>query len=114
MLPMSDCIDVMAAALGALGRGAGLNPLRSALFLPDRSGLLGMMPGYLASPPALGMKAVTVFPENHGTELDSHQGVVLLFEPERGRLLAVVDAGEVTAIRTAAFRLVPTSRRGRP
>lgn len=102
LLPMAACIEVMAEALAALGRGEGLNPLRSMLLLPDRSGLLGMMPAYLGSPAAIGMKAVTVFPGNHGTELDSHQGVVLLFEPGRGRLLAVVEAGEITALRTAA------------
>ncbi len=102
LLPMADCIEVMAAALGALGRGAGLNPLRAMLWMPDRSGLLGMMPAYLGSPAALGMKTVTVFPSNHGTELDSHQGAVLLFEPARGRLLAVIEAGEITALRTAA------------
>jgi ornithine cyclodeaminase len=42
-----------------------------------------------------------VFPSNQGTELDSHQGAVLLFDSSNGRLLAVVDATEVTAIRTA-------------
>ncbi len=102
LLPMSACIEVMARALGALGEDQGLNPLRSMLFVPDRSGLLGMMPAYLASPSALGMKTVTVFPGNHGSELDSHQGAVLLFEPERGRMLAVIEAAEITAIRTAA------------
>lgn len=102
LLPMSACIEVMAEALSSLGRGQGVNPLRTMLMKPDRSGLLGMMPAYLANPAAIGMKAVTVFPGNHGTELDSHQGVVLLHEPERGRLLAIVEAGEVTAIRTAA------------
>lgn len=114
---MSDCIEVMAGALSALDRGAAVNPLRSALFLPDRSGLLGMMPAYLGEPPALGIKAVTVFPGNHDTGLDSHQGVVLLFEPAQGRLLAVVDASEITAIRTAAVsglatRLLARERAG--
>src|SRR5262249_35667671 len=51
---------------------------------------------------AIGVKAVTFFPRNEGTEIDSHQGAVLLFESGRGRLLAVIDATSVTAIRTAA------------
>ena len=117
MLPIGECVDVMAEALATLDRGEGVNPLRTALFLPDRSGLLGMMPAYLASPPALGIKAVSVFPGNHGTQFDSHQGVVLLFEPTHGRLLAVVDASEITAIRTAAVsglatRLLARERAG--
>lgn len=114
LLPMSDCIEVMARALETLGRNEAVNPLRTMLLKPDRSGLLGMMPAYLTSPPAIGMKAVTVFPGNHGTELDSHQGVVLLFEPERGELLAVVEAGEITAIRTAAVSGLATRLLARP
>ena len=48
------------------------------------------------------MKVISVFPGNTATEYDSHQGVILLFEPVYGRLLAIVDASSVTAIRTAA------------
>jgi ornithine cyclodeaminase len=66
------------------------------------------MPAYLGSPPAIGLKSITVFPGNHGTELDSHQGAVLLFETKRGSLLAVMDASSITAIRTAAVSGVAT------
>lgn len=114
LLPMAECIEVMAGALETLARGEGANPLRSMLFNGDRSGLFGMMPAFLGSPAAIGMKAVTVFPGNHGTELDSHQGVVLLFEPVRGRLLAVVDASEITALRTAAVSGLATRLLARP
>ena len=51
---------------------------------------------------------MTFFPRNEGTELDSHQGAVLLFESGRGRLLAVIDATSVTAIRTAAVTALAT------
>jgi ornithine cyclodeaminase/alanine dehydrogenase-like protein (mu-crystallin family) len=99
---MPDCIGAMAEALAALARGDAVLPLRSMVWLPDRTGLLGLMPAYLGSPRCLGIKVVTVMPGNHGTELDAHQGAVLLFEVERGRLLAVLDATSITAIRTAA------------
>jgi ornithine cyclodeaminase len=59
------------------------------------------------------VKAVTFFPRNEGTELDSHQGAVLLFEAERGRMLAIIDATSVTAIRTAAVSAVATRRLAR-
>jgi len=102
LLPMDECIDVMARALETLGRGDGINPLRSAMLLPEKVGLLGLMPSYLADPPAVGIKVVTVFPGNHGTAFDSHQGAVLLFDMEHGSLRAVIDASSITAIRTAA------------
>ena len=108
LLPMSACIEAMGAALAALARGAAVLPLRQAVRLPDGSGLLACMPAHAGHLGAVGLKAITVFPGNHGTELDSHQGAVLLFEAERGRLLAVIDATSVTAIRTAAVSAMAT------
>src|SRR6185295_15533273 len=78
------------------------------IMLPDKAGAFGSMPAYLGSPPAIGLKSITVFPGNHGTELDSHQGAVLLFETKRGSLRAVMDASSITAIRTAAVSGVAT------
>ena len=108
ILRMDECMDVMADALKTTSRGDAVNPLRSMLKLPDGSGLLGMMPAYLGAPRNVGIKVVTVTPGNHGTEYDAHQGAVLLFETEHGRLLAVIDATSITAIRTAAVSGVAT------
>ena len=108
LLPMAECLEVMAEALSSLARGQALLPLRQVLMLPDGKGAFAAMPGHLSSPPALGIKTITVFPGNHGTEYDSHQGAVLLFDTERGRLLAIMDASSITAIRTAAVSAVAT------
>ena len=102
LLPMSECIDVMSEALVTLARGAAVLPLRSMVRLPDRPGLLGLMPAYLGAPPVMGLKVVTVMPGNHGTEFDSHQGAVIIFEVEHGSPLAIIDGTSITAIRTAA------------
>ena len=102
LLPMEACMDTVSEALAALARGEALMPLRTLVWLPDRSGALVAMPSALPSERALGIKVITVFPGNLGTELDSHQGAVLLFEGEHGRLLAIMDATEITSIRTAA------------
>ncbi len=108
MLPMGECMRVMTDALKALARGESINPLRRGLLLPDKRGVLGMMPAYCGDIQVLGVKVITVFPSNQGTEFDSHQGAVLLFEPEYGRLLAIMDATAMTAIRTAAISGVAT------
>jgi ornithine cyclodeaminase/alanine dehydrogenase-like protein (mu-crystallin family) len=108
LLPMGECVDLMARALTELSAGRAVNPLRSAMKLPDGSGLLGLMPGYVEQPQALGLKVVAVFPGNHGTRYDSHQGLVVLFDTQHGCPLAIMDASEVTAIRTAAATGVAT------
>jgi ornithine cyclodeaminase len=108
LLPMAECMDVVSKALEITSKGQAINPLRTALRLPEKDGLLGMMPAYLGSPESVGIKVVTVMPNNHGTEFDAHQGAVLLFETEHGCLQAAIDASSITAIRTAAASGVAT------
>jgi ornithine cyclodeaminase len=108
LLPMAECMEVMARVLGELTAGRALLPLRTVLILPTGQGAFGVMPAWLADPPAVGLKAITVFPGNEGTEYDSHQGAVLLFETGHGRLLSIMDASSITAIRTAAVSGVAT------
>lgn len=108
LLPMAECVEAVEEALIARAEGEATLPLRQMMWLPDRNGLLGLMPAHLGPPRIMGGKFLSVIPANHGTELDTHQGIVLLFEAERGRLLAVVDATSITAIRTAAASAVAT------
>jgi alanine dehydrogenase len=102
LLPMAECVEVMAETLASLARGDAVLPLRSMVWMPDRSGLLGLMPAYLGAPRSLGLKVISYLPGNHGSDRDSHQGAVLLFDTTTGSLLAVIDASSITAIRTAA------------
>lgn len=108
LLPMEACVPLMREALTALSRGDVVQPLRSLVRLPDGSGLLGLMPGYLGEPRSFGLKVVTVMPGNHGTPYDSHQGVVMLFGTTHGEPLAILDATAITAIRTAAASAAAT------
>jgi ornithine cyclodeaminase/alanine dehydrogenase-like protein (mu-crystallin family) len=112
LLPMGDCIQVMREALASLARGKALVPLRMVMRMPDASGFLGLMPGHIEADGgrdgALGMKAVSVFPGNARRGIDTHQGAVLLFEADTGRLSALMDGAAITAIRTAAVSGVAT------
>jgi ornithine cyclodeaminase len=108
LLPMRTCMELVAEALRAHARGETDNPLRRGMLVSGSRNLIGMMPGALRSPPALGLKVVGVFPGNHGTAYDSHQGVVLLFDPEHGTPVGIFDASEITAIRTGAASGVAT------
>jgi ornithine cyclodeaminase len=106
LMPMPECIKVMRDALAALARGEALVPLRTVMRVPGVSGFLGLMPGYISPlkgrEGALGLKAVSVFPGNASRGIDTHQGAVLLFEADTGRLSALLDGAAITAIRTAA------------
>ena len=114
LLPMDRCIDVMADALAGLARGEAANPLRSIAELPYQRAWLALMPGAQALPGAFGVKVISLFPGNREVGLETHQGVVLLFEAEHGRPVAIVEAREVTAIRTAAVSGAATRLLARP
>ena len=109
LLPMRECVDLMAEALRSMARGEAVQPLRSVSAVPGGGGgFLASMPACLGTPRALGVKVITVTPANQGTPFDSHQGAVLLFEAEHGSLVAVIDATSITSIRTAAVSAVAT------
>jgi ornithine cyclodeaminase len=109
LLPMDECVDLMATALAALARGEVEQPLRLVVAPPRARGLLALMPAHLAgADEAYGFKAVAIFAGNAERGLDTHQGAVCLLDPETGELAAVLDAAAVTAIRTAAVSGVAT------
>lgn len=51
---------------------------------------------------SIGIKLVTIFPDNPGRGLPSVQAVVLLFDGETGEALALIDGTELTYRKTAA------------
>lgn len=109
LLPMRDCIELMADALAALARGEVFQPLRTIIRPPEARGLLGLMPAYRTGEHgAFGMKAICVFPGNPAIGKDAHQGAVMLFSRETGELMALMNASEITATRTAAVSAVAT------
>ncbi|MGZ8694788.1 MAG: ornithine cyclodeaminase family protein [Gaiellaceae bacterium] len=69
--------------------------------------------------PALGggyalLKWVTSFPGNPARGLPTVTGMVLLSDAENGSLLALLDAGAVTALRTGAAAVLAAEVLGRP
>lgn len=101
------CITVVRQAMIALSKGETKQLLRSIVPLSDGR-LLGVMPGAMGAHAPFGAKLISVFHENFARGIQSHQGLVVLFEPESGAPVCGVHAGELTAIRTAAASAVAT------
>jgi len=105
----------MSDALASLARGEVYQPLRTIIRPPDARGLLGLMPAYRhGEHGAFGLKAICVFPGNPSIGKDAHQGTVMLFSQETGEPLALMNASQITAIRTAAVSAVATRLLARP
>ncbi len=107
------CIPLVRQAMIALSRGETRQLLRNILQLGDGR-MFGVMPGAMGERAVFGAKLVSVFPENHAKGVQSHQGVVVLFDGESGAPTCVVHAGEVTDIRTGAASAVATDALARP
>lgn len=105
---MEPCIDLMIRAMKLVAEGKTIQPIRSGVFHPNMRGLLGMMPGYIGEPDWLGIKVTSVYPGNSGAHPGAHQGAVMLFDPASGTPMAFIEAGEITAIRTAAATAAAT------
>lgn len=114
LLSMRECVELMQRTMIALSEGRTVVPLRSLMTLPGGRGMLGNMPGYLADPECFGVKLVSLMPRNEPPRHSSHLGLVLLFEPEHGCPVAIVDAAEITALRTAAASGLATRLLARP
>jgi ornithine cyclodeaminase/alanine dehydrogenase-like protein (mu-crystallin family) len=114
LLPMAECIDLMHRTMIAVSERRVVLPLRSVMVMPGELGMLGNMPGYIAEPECFGVKLVSLIPRNKPPQYSSHLGLVLLFEAEHGCPVALVDAAEITAIRTAAASGLATRLLSRP
>jgi len=110
-LDHATCIGLMRDAMIALSSGRTQQLLRGIIDLGEGNAF-GVMPGALDGA-GFGAKVVSVFPAAaaHGR---SHQGAILLFDRETGTPLSVVDAGEVTAIRTGSASAAATDALARP
>jgi alanine dehydrogenase len=112
LLDIDAMLDALGKAFVLLSSGGASVPPRTAARVGTR-GLLGSMPGYLAGV-ALEVKLVTVFPANHEAGLDSHQGLIALFDDNTGTPLAVMDASYITAIRTGGSAAVAAKALANP
>jgi len=112
-LTYERCIPIVRDAMIAFSRGETRQLLRSIIPLAEGR-MLGIMPGALGESAPFGAKLISIYPENFAKGAQSHQGLVILFEPDTGAPVAAVHAGEITAIRTAAASAVATDALARP
>ncbi|MEM8707155.1 MAG: ornithine cyclodeaminase family protein [Actinomycetota bacterium] len=91
-------------------------PPRTLHTVPDGAGgdaTFLMKPGWVAGE-IIGVKAVTVFPDNGAQDLPMVQAGVLLFDGATGSLVGACEANTLTTRRTAAASAVAAKRLARP
>jgi len=101
------CIPIVRRAMIAFSKGETRQLLRSIIPLSEER-FFAIMPGAMGTHAPFGAKLISVFQQNFARGIQSHQGLVVLFDPESGAPVCVLHAGEITAIRTASASAVAT------
>lgn len=108
LLNYQDLIPAVSRALADLSAGNVVQPVRAVLPIAPHRGFFAVMPAYAG---ALGAKLVTFYPHNEGVH--THHAVIVLFRPETGEPLAMMDGRLITEMRTAAASAVATQHLAR-
>jgi len=96
---MPVCIDLMAQAMQQTAQGETLQPPRWIMGLPGDSGRgFGLMPGAMKEPAGFGSKLTAVYPENGAKGLQSHRGIIALFDTETGAPVAAPSSTKMTVL----------------
>jgi ornithine cyclodeaminase/alanine dehydrogenase-like protein (mu-crystallin family) len=103
LLDPDALFDALRHAFTAISDGTASVPPRVAAV--TGAGLLGAMPGFVPGL-GLGAKLVAYYRDNHRHGMPGHQAVIVMFDPDDGRPLALMDGTHITAIRTATAAAV--------
>lgn len=103
MITMSDIIEADKEALSIYSSHKSNIPLRSNLDIPEYKGQCLFMNGYAAPAKALGVKIVSVYPENINKNLTSVPATMILVDAETGVVNSLIDGTYLTRLRTGAI-----------
>ncbi len=92
-------IDTVEAAMVSFSAGEVAQPVRQLVPVPGHDAIIAAMP---AVGEAMAVKVVTLYHGNAGTDLPTHQAVILVFDKANGAPLAALDGRLITEMRTAA------------
>ena len=106
VLDWDPLIAAMEPALAAFSSGRVVQPVRNMLTIEENKRYLGVMPAVTEE--AMGLKLVSFYPGNADTGLPTHLAMILLFRPDTGEPLAVMDGRLITEMRTAAVSAAVT------
>jgi ornithine cyclodeaminase/alanine dehydrogenase-like protein (mu-crystallin family) len=102
LLPtVEEQVDRLAEVYRALAHGRVENPPKLGVH-PRPSAFIHAMPAHLADEDVTAVKWVSAYPGNPARGLPYISGLIVLNDSDTGLPVAVMDAAEITAVRTAA------------
>lgn len=99
---MKDAIEASKDALEIYSKGESDIPLRTVLDIDAQDAESIYMPGFAANANALGIKIVSVFPNNNSKGLSTTPATMVLVNEETGEVSSLMDGTHLTQVRTGA------------
>jgi len=99
---IGEVIDTVGQALAAYSSGKAIAPVRLSIPIESAQATSLFMPAYVESTNSLGVKLVSVFPNNKHRGKATIYGLMALADAETGEPLALLEASYLTVLRTGA------------
>ncbi len=103
VITMKEVIAADKVALNIYSNGSKDIPLRTNLNIEKENGNSLFMPGYSKDSDSLGLKIVSVYPNNYEKGLDSVPSSMVLLDEKTGILSCIMDGTYLTELRTGAL-----------
>jgi len=113
-LPMAKAVEAMKAAFQEQSTGEVTVPMRTHIELPEHQADALVMSCYSPRLDQVGLKIITLHPDNPERGLPFIQATVMVVDAERGTPLAVMSGAVLTSIRTGAASGAATDVLARP
>ncbi|MDA1679827.1 ornithine cyclodeaminase family protein [Bacillus cereus group sp. TH152-1LC] len=113
LVNMNEVIEYAALALKEFSAERTITPIRGSLPFANEKNTALIMPSVAEGLEALGLKVVTVVPENRKLGKKTINGIVMLSDFQTGEPLALLEGSYLTMIRTGALSGVATKHLAR-
>lgn len=113
LVNMNEVIEYAALALKEFSAERTVTPIRGSLSFAKEKNTALIMPSVAEGLKALGLKVVTVVPENKKIGKKTINGIVMLSDFQTGEPLALLEGSYLTMIRTGALSGVATKHLAR-
>src|SRR5690625_5273318 len=108
LITMEEAIKLNRDVYVSYSIGESTVPLRINMELDTAEHYSLIMPGFLNDLNGLGIKVVTIFPENVSAGIPATQAAILLFDTKNGVPIALMGGTYITALRTGSGTGVAT------
>lgn len=102
-ITMTDAIDADKDALALYSSNKSNIPLRVNISVPENEGQALFMPGYAGDGMGLGIKIVSVYPNNINLGKSSVPASMILIDEKTGEVKSILDGTYLTQLRTGAL-----------